>query len=846
MGELFRSFLSKLIALLSFILLFQSCWLQMVTTESLAGKILTDLSCNNYTCLPTDEAKALKTLVDKLGYRPNSNGDSTMNDTRSSPIFNCSCTNNVCHVTNITIRSSKLGGFIDGESLSKLQYLEILDLSDNQIHGVIPPTLNNLPKLQKIRLFSNQISGTIPANLSNLSGLQVLNLYDNQISGNIPATVNNLSSLKRISLAGNFLKGTIPQSLGQLSSLNILSLYANSLTGDIPAELGNLSKLEYLKLHENLLGGTLTPALAKLENLSILAVASNRLTGKLPNDAVSGNNLSGPIPEHITQWNQLQYLDLLGNKFENQNPPLGIFNMSGLQYLAVSDVSITGSSFEMPELIHLTNIEYLIIRNCSITGVIPESISNCSELTYLDLSFNKLTGRIPKSMEKLTLNKLILTSNMLSGNVNLPWIKKMELADLSFNNYTTSIFPSNPTKNMSSISRMSKAFCGDKHRKYDSLRINCGGSITRVPGAEDEYEADNHTSNFFVSSNHRWAYVCTGEFMFADASHTDYIKKASCGLSPSEETIHETSRLCPQSLTYYVFCLQKGYYNVTLHFSEIAFWKRKNKSNLGKRIFDIYIQGKREKKDFSTTNSKASNISIIYLKTTVNEDSLLTIHFFWAGKGSQYLPNYLNGPLISAIIVTRGKKTKLTMLLLLQFTTMYPVRGESGPSTSKIIGIVIGSVLAASLLLLAFMWRIGWIGDRELRVTSVKLRDKWYTLKQVKDATRNFSPRNQIGQGRFGIVYKAELPDQTVAVKKLSLQSNLDQACLLQAKGRLMDLVDKKLSTYNWQQAHDILHLAMMCVDQSPAVRPTMSEVVSVLEGEKSIQQISKADTSSA
>ncbi|KAJ0017034.1 hypothetical protein Pint_09674 [Pistacia integerrima] len=185
---------------------------------------------------------------------------------------------------------------------------------------------------------------------------------------------------------------------------------------------------------------------------------------------------------------------------------------------------------------------------------------------------------------------------------------------------------------------------------------------------------------------------------------------------------------------------------------------------------------------------------------------------------------------------------------------MYPVtKGERGLSTSKIIGIVIGSVLAASLLLLAFMWRIGWIGDRELRVTSVKLRDKWYTLKQVKDATRNFSRRNEIGQGRFGILYKAELPDQTVAVKKLSLQSSkrkLDQigaeACYLQAKGRLMDLVDKKLSTYNWQQAHDILHLAMMCVDQSPAVRPTMSEVVSVLEGEKNIQQISKADTSSA
>ncbi|KAJ0018193.1 hypothetical protein Pint_09546 [Pistacia integerrima] len=338
-------------------------------------------------------------------------------------------------------------------------------------------------------------------------------------------------------------------------------------------------------------------------------------------------------------------------------------------------------------------------------------------------------------------------------------------------------------------------------------------------------------------------------FLLCDANYKDYVQSASCGLSPSEETISQTARICPQSLTYYAFCLQKGNYNVKLHFFEIVF---SNKSRMGKRIFDIYIQGKIKQKDFSIKDLKATNKSFIDINTTVDEDSLLTIHFFWAGKGSTYLPNNLNGPLISAINVARVTK------------------GERGLSTSKIIGIVIGSVLAASLLLLAFMWRIGWIGDRELRVTSVKLRDKWYTLKQVKDATRNFSPRNQIGQGRFGILYKAELPDQTVAVKKLSLQSSkrkLDQigaevyalkhlkhdnlvelldACYLQAKGRLMDLVDKKLSTYNWQQAHDILHLAMMCVDQSPAVRPTMSEVVSVLEGEKNIQQISKADTSSA
>ena len=66
-------------------------------------------------------------------------------------------------------------------------------------------------------------------------------------------------------------------------------------------------------------------------------------------------------------------------------------------------------------------------------------------------------------------------------------------------------------------------------------------------------------------------------------------------------------------------------------------------------------------------------------------------------------------------------------------------------------------------------------------------------------------------------------------------------------KGRILDLVDKKLaSSYDRKQALTILLLAMKCVNLSPTLRPKMSEVVSVLEGEKRIDEISEADTSSA
>jgi hypothetical protein len=69
------------------------------------------------------------------------------------------------------------------------------------------------------------------------------------------------------------------------------------------------------------------------------------------------------------------------------------------------------------------------------------------------------------------------------------------------------------------------------------------------------------------------------------------------------------------------------------------------------------------------------------------------------------------------------------------------------------------------------------------------------------------------------------------------------QAGVLHDKGRILELVDKKLaSSYNRKQALTVLLLAMKCVNLSPTLRPKMSEVVSVLENEKRIDEISEGD----
>lgn len=61
---------------------------------------------------------------------------------------------------------------------------------------------------------------------------------------------------------------------------------------------------------------------------------------------------------------------------------------------------------------------------------------------------------------------------------------------------------------------------------------------------------------------------------------------------------------------------------------------------------------------------------------------------------------------------------------------------------------------------------------------------------------------------------------------------NLFQALVLQQKGNLMELVDLRLGTeFNEEEAIRMAKVALLCTNSSPALRPTMSEVVNMLEG---------------
>ncbi|KAK2988816.1 hypothetical protein RJ640_018148, partial [Escallonia rubra] len=66
----------------------------------------------------------------------------------------------------------------------------------------------------------------------------------------------------------------------------------------------------------------------------------------------------------------------------------------------------------------------------------------------------------------------------------------------------------------------------------------------------------------------------------------------------------------------------------------------------------------------------------------------------------------------------------------------------------------------------------------------------------------------------------------------------LDQALVLKNNGKLMELVDPRLeSQYNEEEVMTMINVALLCTNVSSAVRPSMSSVVSMLEGKAVVEE---------
>ncbi|XWS51072.1 hypothetical protein CRYUN_Cryun12cG0144900 [Craigia yunnanensis] len=152
--------------------------------------------------------------------------------------------------------------------------------------------------------------------------------------------------------------------------------------------------------------------LTLLEIKSTLNDSKNFLGNWLPTDEspCSWTGISCYPKDQRVRSINLPYMQLGGTI----SPSIGKLN--GLQRLALHQNSLHGL---IPnELTNCTELKALYLRANYLQGGIPSNIGNLSFLTVLDLSSNSLKGAIPSSIGRLTrLHYLNLSTNFFSGEI---------------------------------------------------------------------------------------------------------------------------------------------------------------------------------------------------------------------------------------------------------------------------------------------------------------------------------------------------------------------------------------------------------------------------------------------
>ncbi|CAJ2669346.1 unnamed protein product [Trifolium pratense] len=352
-----------------------------------------------------------------------------------------------CSLLNsINLSNNHFSGYVDFSSVWSLTRLRNLDLSNNALSGNLVNGISTLHNLKELMLQNNQFSGSLPNDIGFCLHLIKVDFSTNQFSGELPQSLGRLNSLSYLRVSNNLLSGEFPQWIGNLTSLEHLDLSNNQFYGNIPLTLVSCTMLSKIYLRGNSFNGTLPEGLFGLgleemdfshnQLIGSIPAGSNRLLETLTKLDLSVNHLQGNIPAEIGLLSKLRYLNLSWNDLHSQIPP----EFGLLQNLMVLDLRNSAMFGSIPEdTCDSGNLAVLQLDGNYLKGSIPEEIGNCSSLYLLSLSNNNLTGPIPKSMSKLNKLKILkLEFNELSGELPMELGKLQNLlaVNISHNSLT--------------------------------------------------------------------------------------------------------------------------------------------------------------------------------------------------------------------------------------------------------------------------------------------------------------------------------------------------------------------------------------------------------------------------
>ncbi|KAL8154005.1 hypothetical protein V2J09_011765 [Rumex salicifolius] len=254
------------------------------------------------------------------------------------------------HLQRIDFSRNYLSGSIPREwsSLASLEYMSFIV---NRLSGPIPAYLANMTNLTYLSIENNRFSGPVPHELGKLIKLQSLTLNANYLTGQLPKALINLSNLIELRMSSNNFSGKLPDYFRSWTALQSLEIQGSGFSGPIPPSIAKLTALIELRISDLHGEGSDFPELGNMENLTNLMLRNCNISGSIPTYLptlsnlksldLSFNNLVGPIPDLKDPKVQYMYLT---NNFLNESIPVWIMNIGEEKHIDLSYNKLNKSS----------------------------------------------------------------------------------------------------------------------------------------------------------------------------------------------------------------------------------------------------------------------------------------------------------------------------------------------------------------------------------------------------------------------------------------------------------------------------------------------------------------------
>ncbi|TYH93273.1 hypothetical protein ES332_A13G242500v1 [Gossypium tomentosum] len=317
------------------------------------------------------------------------------------------------------LKNCGLEGSIDILELDNLKNLKELYLNDNKIESLQSKRELRLTKLEVLDLSYNNFNSSKFSSLAVLPHLKSLNIESNNLTEwSYIQGLNVLSNLKILIISYDGMNDFIPsqdnkRELKLMSLEEELNLWGNVFNSYMLSSLGSLSNLKSLSLYDGyaMEEGSIELTLTDLSSTSNIIRDIGTLTS-LEDLVIDGCDIDANLNLHgFCELRKLQTLAII-NSYWNASLPECFSKLTSLKYLNISSNNFSGniSMFK-----NLTSLEYLDFSSNNFSGDIS-GLKNLTSLEYLDLSNNNLSGDISHLKSLTSLRELRLWNN----NIEIP------------------------------------------------------------------------------------------------------------------------------------------------------------------------------------------------------------------------------------------------------------------------------------------------------------------------------------------------------------------------------------------------------------------------------------------